>query len=336
MGFGYAIYFPERPRNRVVRWDPDSGDVDIVAGEPKDGDPTQILVDPYGVTFDKDRTLIVSDKYRLCRLRKGRLETIQLRDVDGHRARTKDSDPMYDPSRLYCPTTVIREKEGSLVCTFSEDRTIYRIHADGRLELILGRVKNRPCAIRAPREYVPPEEALNVPLDDPTGVVKKADGTFYFIERQPQIVRRYHPREGLRSLFPLSMSDRWVRRHEAPERGSINDYHPAFPASLALDADDYLYVCDPIHSGVLRIDEDAGAFHRVIRVAHGIFFDRGPVALAFGADGTAWVMDSMSGGLQAYGLKSKTSWSPLDSRLTQIRGVPMRFTPGGMGMVVDK
>jgi hypothetical protein len=33
MDFGYKVYFTERRRNRVISWDPDHGDTQVVAGD---------------------------------------------------------------------------------------------------------------------------------------------------------------------------------------------------------------------------------------------------------------------------------------------------------------
>ena len=49
MAFGYAVYFAEPDRNRVIRWDPDAGTAAVAAGEPTPADPSQTLNKPYGL-----------------------------------------------------------------------------------------------------------------------------------------------------------------------------------------------------------------------------------------------------------------------------------------------
>src|SRR5262245_10980186 len=164
MAFGYAVYFTERARNRVIRWEPDTGHVDVVAGDPANGDLSQKLRDPYGLTFDKKGTLLIADKLnnRICRLRNGKLEAIPLRDTDGHRERKVGSRRSYSPE-LLCPTGLFIEKEGSLLCSFSDDYTVYRIQPDGRLELVLGVTRNRNYHFTHTQERVSPAQVRDTP-----------------------------------------------------------------------------------------------------------------------------------------------------------------------------
>src|SRR5579863_8599308 len=144
MGFGYAIYFVERNKNRVVRWDPDSGDVDVVAGDSKADEPEQTLKEPYGLILDARGSLLVADKLhnRVCRIDQGRLTALQLTDPAGSRTGHSDSPRNYDP-RLRTPTGLFAEEKNSVLCTFSDDHTIYRIHESGELEHLLGVLPNR-------------------------------------------------------------------------------------------------------------------------------------------------------------------------------------------------
>lgn len=341
MSFGYAIYFSDRKRNRVVRWDPDNGDVDIVAGANGDQDPSQQLSDPYGLAFSGP-DLLVADKFhhRVCRIRgKGKkLETVALKTVDNHRARNAESPAFYNPDEFLCPTSLFGEPSGSVLCTFFDDHTIYRIHPDGRLELILGVVRNVPHLKDEPRETVSPKEVRTTALWGPTGVVERSDETIFFVERDAQIVREYHPKRGMRSVFALSQLGRWNQASEAPVEGSVRDYHPVSPCSLALDSKGKLLVCDTMHSSVLRVDLERGRFRRVhlSQRKPQTYIDRGPLAVAFGSDGTAWLADSAAESIQGYVVGKGEDWVPLNARLDSVQGEPLLFTPGGMGLVLGR
>jgi sugar lactone lactonase YvrE len=336
--FGYAVYFTERDRNRVIRWDPDSGDVDVVAGEPADGDPTQRLKSPYSVCFDKDGFLLIADKHnnRIARLRGGRLETLAVRDADGHR-RPMPGSPRGYTSHLYGPTGVFLEKQGSVLCTYSDDNTIYRVHPDNRLELVLGVVGNRPLNFGRGRESVPTAEIADTPIDTPTGVVARSDGTLFFIERGRYVVREYEPRKGLRCLFPASKHKEWASKADAPAQASIRDYHPALPVALALDAQEMLYIIDLKHAAVLAVDLAAGLIRCVVQTTP-VRWPRemGMGGMAFGPDGTAWLIDVGKQDVRAYAPTASGPWTKLGVELGAVRGEPLRFPQGGTGVVTGK
>jgi sugar lactone lactonase YvrE len=335
MSFGYAVYFTERARNRVVRWDPDTGDADVVAGESRD--PEGQLSDPYGLTFSGG-DLVVADKFhhRLCRVRGKSLRHWPLTDPDRHRARRVDSPAYYNPDELLCPTSLFGESSGAVLCTFFEDHTIYRIYPDGRLELVLGVVRNVPHLKDEPRSVIPAEEARQTPLWGPTGVVERADGTIFFVERDSQIVREYHPDRGLRAVFDFAQRGRSQEASESPLEGSVQDYSPPSPCSLGLDGEGRLYVCDPVHSCVLRLDHAGKTFRRVVMQVRNpdAYIDRGPVALAFGPDGTAWLADSSSQSIQAYDPGGEGEWTPRPGKLTSVAGEALVLAVGGMGLVM--
>lgn len=338
MAYGYAVYFAERPRNRVVRWDPDKGETRIVAGGSGVQDPTQRLSDPYGLAFDPDGFLLISDKlnHRICRLRNGRLEELALRDVDGHRKLLPGNSPRFGAERLQCPSSLYAERAGSLLCAFYDDNTIYRIHRDGRLELVVGIVPQGLHFHDAPREFVPPERVRSTSIFAPVGIVGRADGTLYFIERQSQVVREFHPQRGLRSLFPHAQALTWSRKNEAPPRGAMKDYFPPLATTLALDLEESLYLCEPGHSAVFQLDSERNSFERVVYTPRGSgrSLYSGPVAVAFGGDGTAWVADAASQTIQGYKKSSSLPWAKGQAVLDQVRGEPLSFGGRGMGMVV--
>lgn len=333
MAFGYSVYFTDRRKKRVVRWQPDSGDVEILA----EASPLHGLSEPYGLAFSGS-DLLVADKFhhRICRIRKGKLEPVEFRVVDNHRVRKPDSPVFFDPHQLPCPTSLFGEASGSVLCTFFEDHTIYRIFPDGRLELILGVVRNVPYLKDEPREAVPSGKAEKTPLWGPTGVVERSDGTLFFVERDAQIVREYHRERGMRSVFTLSQRARWQGALEAPMEGSTHEYHPVSPCTLSLDREGRLHVCDTVHASVLRVDPWNCSFSRVhlSRRKPQVYVDRGPLAAAFGPDGTVWLADSAAGSIRAYAVKPDGDWTPLEHELQIVQREPLDLPSGGMGLVV--
>ena len=108
MAYGYRIYFTERAKHRVVRWDPDTGGVATVAGgETAGNDADQRLRDPYGLAIDRGGHLLIADKlnHRIMRLT-NRLECLQHHAADGHR-HVCAATPLHrrgGPDILQCPT----------------------------------------------------------------------------------------------------------------------------------------------------------------------------------------------------------------------------------------
>jgi hypothetical protein len=338
MAFGYAVYFSERGAGRVVRWDPDSGAVGIVAGQLNPRGSDQNLSEPYGLAFDPDGHLLIADKHnhRICRVQNGRLIALNLRDETGHRNRRPDSPAFYEPDSLYSPSSLFQEKSGALLATFYDDNTIYRVHPNGRLEHVLGAIRNRPYLVGSPRQHIPPAEAASEPIRGPVGAVSRSDGTIFFIERHIQVVREFHPARGLRSVFSLDQAPVWMMRSEAPERGTLDAYHPMSPSSLALDGQEVLHLCDNLHQCVLKIDVATGTFERKASIPRGAAdpSDGGPVAVTFGPDGTAWVAESASGSIRAWPVAADGTWSPGSTSLPPENQDPLALLPGGMGLIV--
>lgn len=340
MPLGYALYFSERKKNRIVRWDPDSGETRVVAGGAGSGDPSQQLNDPYGLAINDSGELLVSDKlnHRICRLRNGRLEQLEVRDTDGHRSRRPDSPAGYDPATLYSPSALYFEKGGTLLVAFYDDGTIYRIHPNGRLEHLLGLIPNRPYAHEAPRQNVSVNEVKFIPLRHPVGIIARSNGTLFFIERGTQVVREYHPARGLRSLFNLSQMSTWFQRTEAPSRGRMDSYHPVSPVSLALDRNEELYLCDNLHGAVLKLRPDDGTFVRVVysRRSPVSCSDSGPLAVVFGTDGTAWVANAEGQVIQSYTVGGGDQWTPGPWTLQKVNGEDLELIGGGLGLVLGR
>ena len=337
MGFGYAVYFIERKKDRVIRWDPDSGDVEVVAGEPNPRIADQSLSEPYGLAIDPAGSLLIADKHhhRICRVVNGRLQNIVLSDPTGSRKRRAGGKSFYSETRPYCPTSLFMEPAGSFLCTFSYENSIYRIHKDGSLEQLLGLPPYRQYMRRNYEPKVAAQDVLRVPLWMPTSIVEKKDGSLFFIERLVNTIRIFEPKLGLSCLFPWARKEDYAMRSEAPDRVAIQDYHPAHPGSLALDADDVLYIAEAQHGCVLKVDDRSGEVVKVIDLSKPVNVPKaGPAAIAFGPDGTAWVVNTSGRSVEAYAPTAQGLWKPMGTRLTQVRGVNLRLPPTGSGLVL--
>lgn len=309
MAFGYKIYFTERAHNRVVCWDPDKDKMEVVAGEEKVIDRSQRLTDPYGLAVDAQGNLLIADKLnnRICRLKGKSLQRLATKDTSGHR-KSRFIDRIDSPE---CPTGLFVEPNGTLLCAFSEDHTIYRIHPDGQLELVLGiPVVNSPV-FRGCRETVPAGEVVDTPINMPTSVVSRPDGTIYFIERGYQVVREYHPQRGIRSLFPASQRENWVGAEEIPASVSMDAYHPTFPTDLALEKSGTLFLSDCVHRCVWEVDSKANRLSQVMKTPDESEGGGGPSAISCTMDGNLWVLDTASAKVMGFKKDSDGKWKAL-------------------------
>jgi hypothetical protein len=337
VAFGYGVYFTDREHNRVVRWNPDTGQTDIVAGEPADGAPDQLLKDPYALALEPSGQLLITDKlhHRIVRLKNGRLEEVTVRDKDGHRNRRPDSRRAYAPLPLRSPSGLWIEKGGTLLATYYNDHTAYRIHADGRLELLLGISPSRPYFFTERRETVPPTELSDTPLFKPAGILSISDGTMYLVERGFQVVREYHPKRGYTSVFPLGRQGESQGMPRAPEEAPFSAYCPVFPGSLALDGKGMLYLAEIFHRCILEINLSTKKIRRVMESASPAGKGLGGISgLGFGPDGTAWVVDGAAGVVQGYEPSPKKPWKALGAVLREIKSKPLRFPAGGAGVLI--
>jgi sugar lactone lactonase YvrE len=306
VSFGYKVYFTERARNRVVCWDPDRGDSEVVAGEPKDGAADQKLKSPYGLAMDSAGCLLIADKRnsRLCRLRNGRLEKVQTRDGDGHR-RSRFTERVDNPEN---PTGVFVEKGGTLLVAYSDDFTIYRVRADGTLQLVLGVPPNRHALFEGYFETVKADKLPQTPLHMPTGVVEASDGTIYFIERGYQAVREYKLGGDLKSVFMRGQDLGPVQ--PLPKKLSRFGFWPRYPSGLALDARENLYVADFVYGCVFMADLGSGD---VTTISTGA--GSKPAAICFGPDGTLWVLDLGLAQVKGYRKSSRGAWQAAEATL---------------------
>jgi hypothetical protein len=326
--YNYCIYFTERPRNRLIRWNPDLDIAEVVIGESSE-DSDQLLCDPYGITFFQS-SLYVTDKkhHRICKVEKNRLKELSLLDVDGHRAPIPGVNVLAPRSHLCSPAGIFAEKD-ALLCAFSDDRTIYRIHSDGRLTHVLGILPNRPYAITEINEEVLPKDVANLPLYGPTAVVSREDQTIFFIERGYQTLRMYQPGSTLRCVFPYENYERFKGEKSSPKTSELCEYHPAYPSALAFLASK-LYMADIVHRSIVEIDFKSEQVRTVLQVhspGHG-----GPAGLTFGPDGTAWVIDTSTMTVQGFKSSAGGEWVPTGNVLTEIAGSPLTFFPAGAGI----
>jgi sugar lactone lactonase YvrE len=335
--YGYRIYFTERAKHRVVRWDPDSGVVTTVAGgELAAAGSDQALMDPYGLAIDKGGHLLIADKLsnRIVRIT-NRVERVEHHIHDRHRAVRADtpSHRRRNLEVLQCPTGLFVEPNGDVLCAYSDDHTIYRLHRDGRSDLILGVPPNRPQIFGAFREVVPAAELADAGIWGPTSVVARPDGTIFFIERGYQEVRMYRPGGELRAIFPLRLAIPYRDRPVAPDRASISEYHPTFPTSLTLDGAGRLYMTDIAQGVVMSIDLESRRVSKVIDIPATSGPQGGPVAMTFGPDGTAWLLESRTGSVRSYRPTSTGLWSALPTVLQSRPGNGLTINHGGAGIV---
>jgi len=331
VAFGYKVYFTERPKNRVICWDPDTDKSEVVAGEPEDEDESQTLISPYGLAMDKDGTLLVADKHhnRICRLKNGRLEGIETHDKDGRRAQLKGNRANYPRS----PAGIFYKSDGSILCSFSDDTSIYTIQPDGGLELLIGHVPPPPCVFRGFLHSVPVDKVQSTPIRTPTQVLSKEDGTVYFIERGYEAVKEYHPDRGIRSLFDASNFGSYNHRRPAPDEVRIKDHYSSHPTGLALDHDENLYLADGAQRCVWRIDFDADILTCVMRTTEGISLGAGPSSITFGKDGTLWVLDTAEGGVLGFQQNGSDTWKKLDVSIKTEPDYDICPTAEGAGIV---
>jgi hypothetical protein len=272
--------------------------------------------------------------HRICRLKRGRLEPLPVHDQDGHRSPLPNGPRGAFPYPL-CPTGLAMETGGSLLCTYSEEGTFYRIDSKGGLQLLLGIPPNHNYSIGELWETVAPKDVSRVPLNVPTGLVRRSDGTIFLIEREGRIVRKFNLHQGLMCVFPPSRAMEYRRKSRAPERTPLSEFHPALPTALALDSDEVLYVADGRHGCVLRVDEKAGAVERVVEDVGATGRLNWVSALAFGPDGTAWVLYAKPARVYSYEVRSTGAWKPLGITLTAVGGESLRGVPGGAGIAIS-
>ena len=337
MAYGYRIYFTERAKHRVVRWDPDTGGVATVAGgETAGNEVDQRLRDPYGLAIDRGGHLLIADKlnHRIMRLT-NRLECLQHHAADGHR-HVCAATPLHrrgGPDILQCPTGLFQEADGSILCAYSDDHTIYRLRPNGKREWVLGVPPSRPQVFGAFQERVPLPELAGVGIWGPTSVVKRKDGVIFFIERGYQEVRMFQPGIGLRAVFPHRLAIAFRDRPIAPNHAALNDYHSTYPSSIALDGAGRLFMADATQGVVMHIDMAAGTVTKVIDFSSLGGTSGGPVALAFGSDGTAWVLESRTGGVRSYVPTPTGLWTAQTAVLSSRPNEGLTINHGGAGLV---
>ncbi len=334
MAYGYQIYFTERAKNRVICWNPDTGTARVVAGDGVTGaGDDQKLRDPYGLAVDQSGHLLIADKlhHRVLRLT-NRLDLVQAQDQDGHRRDRPDTPPHQRNRPPWCPTGLFVESSGSVLCSYSDDHTIYRLHANGRMELVLGVPPNHPQIIGQCPAFVPEAQIRSAMIWGPTTLVSSRAGIIYFIERGFQSVRVYAPGQGLRTLFPSQLYAQFRDNPVVPSNGRTDAYHPSYPSGLALDASERLYLADATQRVVLRIDILAGTFEVVAEIPFSMGKTGGPAAISFGPDGTAWLLESRTGSVRSYKSPAHGPWQPLSAVLSTRGDEGLTINVAGAGL----
>ncbi len=298
MGFGYKVYFTERAKNRVIGWDPDTGSASVIAGDGVTGSESdQRLHSPYGLAVDDEGHLLIADKmnHRFARLT-NRLAPLATRDASGTRS-SRFPGHRHAPMN---PTSIARRKHGGkgYLAAYSDDNTIYHIHPNGDLELVMGVPPLLGAVFTGFQASIPEAEIKRVPLNMPTALAERDDGTIFFIERGYQVIRVYSPGNGIVVLFP------WIepaQRNQSPLPDSLSmaDFQPSYPTSLALDGQGRLFIADARQQAVWCVDEGRGVVERVYRSQALASQAGGPAAITFGSDGTLWVLDHGEGRVNA-------------------------------------
>ena len=322
MAFNYRIYFTERSKNRIICWDPDTDDAQVVAGVSLDDDPSQRLNDPYGLAIDAEGNLLICDSNndRICRLRNGTVEPLIF-------------DSETETARRFSNPTGITIENDCIIAAFAVSDRIWKFSRSGEHQGVLGRA-SIPYEVVSLKEYIPPSEVAQHPLVSPTSLVSQLDGTLFFIEQRYGVLREYHPDTGLRCVFPVSRKPEYSPspKRSAP-KSRISDYHPPCPNGLALDSKQELYLADPVDGVVFHLDIQQNRMCRVIEPEPGYPPGRGPAALAFGRDGTAWVLNSATGSVDSYEPTANGPWRRGAKSLSNLNGIPLSLNPSEVGIV---
>lgn len=307
MAFNYHLYYTERAKNRVVCWNPDTGDIRVAAGGTQVKDKEQSLRDPYGLALDSKGYLLIADKRknRICRVVKENLEQIRTHAVDGYR-RSQFIPQINSPQT---PTGIAVEKNGSLIVTYGDDFTLYRVSPDGALNLLLGVPANTPAVLRGYEPTIEAARVKSVPLNLPTAVTVSADGTIFFIERGYNVVRSYREGGDLVSVFSIDARRSRTNEEKLTHSIPLNRVHPAYPTSLAIDQDGMLYVADAHYGCIFQVDQKKSLVNPIMLKGENNLPSR-PAAISFGPDNVLWILDAGVG--RILGMEQRNGqWQPL-------------------------
>lgn len=301
----FQICWTERRRQRVMAYDPASGARTVLVDAAAAGGR---LCNPYGLAVDSQGYLLIADKgsQAIRRWIDGGLQDVVTRDATGTRAAARPGER----DRPRGPTGMWRDVDGTILVSYEGEGAIYRIDAAGGLFHVLGAQPGLPAYAGGYRRHFPPGEAETVLLRQPTALVRGHDGTIYFIERIFQDVRAYHPARGLWSLCDRTAPCPSPRETapDLPDRVSGDVVHPAYPTSLAVDAQGDLYIADAYYRRVWRWDPQAQALVTVVRCDPGLHAS-GPSGLAIAPDGRLWVNDVGAGALRCF-RRAGAAWVP--------------------------
>jgi hypothetical protein len=311
-----GIFLAERAHNRVL-FLPDFGDPACVVMD-------HGLNDPYGLTMIPDGRLIIADKmhHRLL------IVDDYIRLVKTHDRLNQRKSP-FSHKREYpwCPTSVWVEPAGTWFVSYSEDHAIYRIHADGSLELVVGIHAGQHIRYSGCREHLPPAEILQVALQQPTSVVQKADGSLVFVEHRFQIIRQYHPSERSTCLFPVRNQEAWehhrIQGCDLPDKILVTNYYPTYPTSLTVTPEDTLIIADGVQRCIWKLQNDYPCcIYRSQGEGRG-----GPAGLCWGPEDVVWVFDYADASVVGLQRSGSGRWQRCN-RLVSTTSVERRASEG--------
>lgn len=230
------------------------------------------------------------------------------------------------------PAGLFWEKGNSLLVCYSDDHTIYRVNKEGKLELVLGIPYARNYGFAGAAQEVKEEEIKNTPIHIPTSLVAKEDGTIFFIERGYQAVRKYEPKKGFASIFPLGLSHKFQNTKEILPKTNTENYCAVFPTALAIE-EDSLFLADGQHRCVYEIDLKSKEMTLVMQTSpNANKYGPGPVGIAMGKDKTLWVLDIAGNCLQGFQKTQENHWKKVDAEFIFPQSAPL-CGMGGTGMV---
>ncbi len=294
MAFGYGVYFTQKHKNQVVRFDPDSDECTVIVSDSEDETTDENLNKPYGLAMGPNNVLYIADKlnHRLCKVNaQGEFCQFDTHDTTGHR-KPKIKKQEHFPRT---PTGIAVETSGDLICSYCDEHTIYRVKQDGELELLLGTAPGNHFTFRGLRNHVPLEELSDFPIYMPTALTASGDSGIYFIERGYEAVRRYHPDEGLSTVFCGDVCSNNLP--DSSDEIDLSVFTPAHPTGLAVDSEGRLFVSDGMTGSVVRVDFSSNTF-KVILPSSDRCGNSSPIAI--GNDGTLWILSLKNNSLCGY------------------------------------